>query len=148
MAAVPEKKEEKTFLQKVGGVIIDFADWLGEKVGEERAFRAICDDMGLDVKRTPEFPKITLSGIKDYVSKPSPGLEARFGVIADVTKLVEGSRSLIDAIDLGAEATAEETFQTLIDLLASNYVRDRWFHVYVWMELARFSTEPMTLYGP
>jgi hypothetical protein len=142
------KPEKKTFLQKVGGVIIDFADWLGDKLGEEHAFKAICDDMGLDVKKTPEFPKLTLSGIKDFVSKPNPGLEAWGGVVADVTKLVEGIRSLIDAIELGPEATAEETFQTLIDLLASNYVRDRWFHLYVWMELARFSTEPATLYGP
>jgi hypothetical protein len=148
MADDTEKKESKTFLQKVGGVILDFADWLGEKLGEDRAFKAICDDMGLDVKKTPEFPKLTLSGIKDYVSKPSPGLEAWIGVIADITKLVEAIRSVIDAIDLGAEATAEETFQTFIDLLASNYVRDRWFHLYVWMEFARFSTEPMTLYGP
>jgi hypothetical protein len=149
MADEPAKKEEKkTFLQKVGGVIIDFADWLGDKLGEERAFRAICDDMGLGVKKTPEFPKLTLSGIKDYVTKPNPGFEAWTGVIADVTKLVEAIRSIIDAIDLGAEATAEETFQTLIDLLASNYVRDRWFQLYVWMEFARFSTEPMTLYGP
>ena len=137
MADDPQKKEEKSFLQKVGGVIIDFADWLGEKAGEDRAFRAICDDMGLDVKKTPEFPKLTLSGIKDYVTKPSPGLDAWFSVIADVTKLVEGIRSLVDAIDLGAEATAEETFQTLIDLLASNYVRDRWFHLYMWMETSR-----------
>jgi len=148
MADDTAKKEEKTFLQKAGGVIIDFADWLGEKLGEDRSFRAICDDMGLDVKKTPEFPKLTLDGIKDYVTKPSPGLDAWFGVIADITKLVEAIRSVIDAIDLGAEATAEETFQTLIDLLASNYVRDRWFHLYVWMEFARFSTEPMTLYGP
>jgi len=148
MADDTEKKESKTFLQKVGGVIIDFADWVGEKLGEDRAFKAICDDMGLDVKKTPEFPKLTLSGLKDYVSKPNPGLEAWIGVIADVRQLYEGIRSVIDAIDLGAEATAEETFQTLIDLLASNYVRDRWFHLYVWMEFARFSTEPMTLYGP
>jgi len=143
-----EKKEDKTFLQKVGGVIIDFADWVGEKLGEDRAFKAICDDMGLDVKKTPEFPKLTLSGIKDYVAKPSPGLEAWIGVIADIRTLYESIRSVIDAIDLGAEATAEETFQTFIDLLASNYVRDRWFHLFVWMEFARFSTEPMTLYGP
>src|SRR3954468_382158 len=148
MADDTPKKEEKTFLQKAGGVIIDFADWLGEKLGEDRSFRAICDDMGLDVKKTPEFPKLTLDGIKDYVTKPSPGLDTWFGVIADITKLVESVRSVIDAIDLGTEATAEETFQTLIDLLASNYVRDRWFHLFVWMEFARFSTEPMTLYGP
>ena len=148
MADDTQKKESKTFLQKVGGVIIDFADWAGEKLGEERAFKAICDDMGLDVKKTPEFPKLTLSGIKDYVSKPNPGLEAWVGVIADLRNLYESIRSVIDAIDLGAEATAEETFQTFIDLLASNYVRDRWFHLYVWMEFARFSTEPMTLYGP
>src|SRR5215208_4593967 len=148
MADETTKKPSTTILQKVGGVILDFADWLGDKLGEERAFKAICADMGLDVKKTPEFPKLTLSSIKDYVSKPNPGLEAWVGVVADVKSLYESIRSLIDAIDLGAEATAEETFQTLIDLLASNYVRDRWFHLYVWMEFARFSTEPMTLYGP
>ena len=99
-------------------------------------------------RKRPSFRKLTLSGIKDYVTKPSPGLEAWIGVIADIRKLYESIRSVIDAIDLGAEATAEETFQTFIDLLASNYVRDRWFHLFVWMEFARFSTEPMTLYGP
>jgi len=146
MADDTEKKEDKTFLQKVGGVILDIADWLGQ----ERAYRAILDDMGLDAKKAPQFPPLTLSGIKDYVTKPSPGLEAWIGVITDVRKLYESIRSVWDAIaqDLGPEAAAEETFQTFIDLLASNYVRDRWFHLYVWMELARFSTEPMTLYGP
>ena len=144
----PAKEEKKSALQKVAGVLIDFADWLGGKLGQDRAFKALCEDMGLDVKTTPEFPKLTLSGLKDYVSQPSPGLQSWFGVIADVKKLVDGIRSLVDAIDLGAEATAEEAFQTLLDLLASNYVRERWFHLYVWMELARFSTEPMTLYGP
>jgi hypothetical protein len=144
MADDSEKKEDKTLLQKIGGVILDFADWLGQ----ERAYKAIVDDMGLDLKKAPQFPPLTLTGIKDYVTKPSPGLEAWFGVIADVRKLYEGLRSMYEAIDLGAEATAEETFQTFIDLLASNYVRDRWFHLYVWMEFARFSTEPMTLYGP
>jgi hypothetical protein len=146
MAEETEKKEKKTFLQKVGGVILDFADWLGQ----ERAYRAILDDMGLDAKKAPQFPPLTLTGIKDYVTKPSPGLEAWISVIADVRKLYESIRSVWDAIadDLGAEAAAEETFQTFVDLLASNYVRDRWFHLYVWMEFARFSTEPMTLYGP
>jgi hypothetical protein len=141
-----QKKEKKTFLQKVGGVILDFADWLGQ----ERAYRAILDDMGLDAKKAPQFPPLTLTGIKDYVTKPSPGLEAWISVIADLRKLYESLRSVWDAIaqDLGAEAVAEETFQTFIDLLASNYVRDRWFHLYVWMEFTRFSTEPMTLYGP
>lgn len=146
MADDTEKKEKKTFLQKAGGVILDFADWLGQ----ERAYRAILDDMGLDAKNAPQFPPLTLTGIKDYVTKPSPGLDAWISVIADVRKLYESIRSVWDAIaqDLGAEAVAEETFQTFIDLLASNYVRDRWFHLYVWMEFARFSTEPMTLYGP
>ena len=97
MADDTPKKEEKTFLQKAGGVIIDFADWLGEKLGEDRSFRAICDDMGLDVKKTPEFPKLTLDGIKDYVTKPSPGLDAWFGVIADITKLVDESIEAFDA---------------------------------------------------
>jgi hypothetical protein len=146
MADDTEKKEKKTFLQKVGGVILDFADWLGQ----ERGYRAILDDMGLDAKKAPQFPPLSLTGIKNYVTKPSPGLEAWIGVIADVRKLYEGIRSVWDAVaqDLGAEAAAEETFQTFVDLLASNYVRDRWFHLYVWMEFARFSTEPMTLYGP
>lgn len=146
-APTPDR-EDKTFLQTVVGGLIDFAEWLRDDLGRERAFKAICDDMGLDAQSTPQFPPLSLSGLKDYVAKPNPGRDAWIGVIADVTQLVEGVKSFVDAIDLGAEATAEETSQTLLDLLVSNYVRDRWFKLYLWMELARFSTEPMTLYGP
>ena len=143
-----EKKEDKTLLQKIGGVLLDFGEWLAETLGQERALKALVDDMGLDLKTVPTYPKPTLSSIKAYVAEPNPNLEAWIGVIADIRKLYESIRAIIDAIDLGAEATAEEATQTLIDLLASNYVRERWFHLFVWMEFARFSTEPMTLYGP
>ena len=61
---------------------------------------------------------------------------------------MESVRAVAEAVDLGPEATTEEVLQSLLDLMASNYVRDRWFQLYLWMEFARFSTEPATLYGP
>ena len=63
-------------------------------------------------------------------------------------ELYESVRAIGESIDLGPEAATEEVVQTVLDLLASNYVRERWLHLYVWMEFARFSTEPATLFGP
>jgi Family of unknown function (DUF6603) len=143
-----EETEDRTLLQKLAGVLLDFGEWLADKLGHDRALKALADDLGGTLKEAPRYPEPTLAGIKAYLEAPRPDLEAWIGVIADVRKLYESIRAVAGAIDLGAEATAEEVAQSLIDLLASNYVRDRWFHLYVWMEFARFSTEPMTLYGP
>ena len=143
-----DEPEDKTLLQKAAGHLLDFGEWLADKLGHDRALRALADDLGGSLKETPRYPEPTLDGIKTYLEAPRPDLEAWIGVIADVRKLYESIRAVAAAIDLGPEATAEEVAQSLIDLLASNCVRDRWFHLYVWMEFARFSTEPATLYGP
>src|SRR5690349_6170885 len=149
MADDTANKSEPTLLQKAGGVLVDFAEWLGDKLGHDRALQALADDLGLDLKQTPTFPKtFDVAKIKAYIADPNPDLEAWIGVIADIQKLVDSVMSIRDAFDLGAEATADEIGTSIVDLLASNYVRERWFHLFTIMELTRFSTEPMTLFGP
>ena len=153
MADEPEKKPDKTFLQKVGGGIVDFGEWLLEKLildPHQRALNALVDDLGVTLDKVPKFPTdLSLTQIKAYVQDPNPGLEAWVGAIVDINKLIESVRAIIDAVKLDdAGATSDELLQSAIDLLASNYVRDRYFHLYTWMEFTRFSTEPMTLYGP
>jgi hypothetical protein len=143
-----DENGEKTLLQKFAGVLLDFGGWLSETLGHERALKALVDDLGGNLKSAPRYPEPSVEGLKAYIEAPRPDLEAWIGVISDVRALIESIRAVAEAIDLGAEATVEEVMQSLIDLLASNYVRDRWFHLFVWMEFARFSTEPMTLYGP
>jgi len=149
MAEETGKQDDKSVLQTVAGWLFDFADWLGEIVGQERALAALVDDLGLSLKEKPKLPAdFSLDKLKAYIESPNPDIEAWIGVISDARKIVEAIEAIAEAIDLGPEAVAEEVTQSLIDLLASNYVRDRWFHLFLWMELLRFSTEPMTLYGP
>lgn len=144
-----DSSKDRTLLQKIAGVLLDFYEWTARTLGQERALKALVDDLGGDLKSAPKFPDdFDPDGIKAYLDAENPDLEAWIGVIVDVRRLIESIRSIAEAVDLGPEATTEEVAQSLIDLLASNYVRDRWFHLYVWMEFARFSTEPMTLYGP
>lgn len=146
------EKEDKAVLQTVAGWFVDFGQWMFQKLivdPHSRALRALVDDLGGNLKAPPAFPtSLDLDQLKAYMDAPRPDLEAWIGAIGDVVKLVECVRAIKDAVELGGEPATDEFMQSLIDLLASNYVRDRWFHLFVWMEFARFSTEPMTLYGP
>ena len=146
------EKDDKTLLQRIAREVVDFGEWLVQKLfldPHSRALNALVDDLGGTLKSTPQFPTdFDLNQLKAYIEAPRPGLEAWIGAIGDVRKLVESVRAVAEAVDLGPEATTEEVLQSLLDLMASNYVRDRWFQLYLWMEFARFSTEPATLYGP
>src|SRR3954468_25019447 len=152
MAEETDKKEDKTLLQTVGGWFVDFGNWMLETFVTDphsRALAALVDDLGGTLKAPPQFPTdLDLAKLEAYVNASKPDIEAWIGAIGDLTKLVDCALAIKDAIDLGPEAVTEEVTQSIIDLLASNYIRDRWFHLFVWMELLRFSTEPMTLYGP
>ena len=152
MAAATDKKENGNVLKSIAYAIKDFGEWLVENLvldPHSRALAALVDDLGGTLKEPPKFPTdLDLAQLKAYIDAPRPGIEAWIGSIRDVVKLVECVRAIKDAVDLGAEAAGEEFVQSAIDLLASNYVRDRWFKLFVIMELVRFSTEPMTLYGP
>ena len=147
-----DKKDDKSLLQKIGGGIVDFGEWLFEHLirdPQQRALQALCDDLGVSLKEAPKFPTdLDLAQLKAFVDGPRPGIESWIGGIRDIAKLVECVRAIKDAVDLGPEAVGEEFVQSAIDLLASNYVRDRWFRLFLIMELVRFSSEPMTLYGP
>jgi hypothetical protein len=148
-----EKKTRKSLLQKIGAHLLDFGEWMLDKLfldPHQRALNALVDDLGLTLDKVPKFPtELSLDQIKAYVDADNPSLEAWIGAISDVRKLIESVQAIVDAVKLDdAGATSDEILQSVIDLLASNYVRDRWFHLFVWMELVRFSTEPMTLYGP
>ena len=152
MSAEDDKKKQRTLLQKFGRGIVDFGEWMVEHLildPHARALNALVDDLGGTLKETPKFPTdLDLDKLKAYIEAPSPGIEAWIGGIRDITKLVECVRAIKDAVELGGEAAGEEFVQSAIDLLASNYVRDRCFHLFVIMELVRFSSDPMTLYGP
>ncbi|HEX2515336.1 MAG TPA: DUF6603 domain-containing protein [Chloroflexota bacterium] len=146
------EQDDKTLLQRIAREVVDFGRWVVRTFfldPHSRALNALVDDLGGTLKSTPQLPTdLGLDQLKTYIEAPRPGLEAWIGAIGDVRKLYESVRAVAEAIDLGPEATTEEVAQSLLDLMASNYVRDRWFQLYLWMEFARFSTEPATLYGP
>ncbi len=150
--------DQKELLQKLAAYLADFAEWLSGKLGrakgplgQNRALKALVDDLGGTLKDgAPDYTPPPLDGIKAYRDAAKPDLEAWFGLVADVKALVESVIVIVEtAIDTGdAEATTEDIAQTLLDLMAGNYVRERWPHLHVWMEFSRFATEPMTLFGP
>ncbi len=152
MAEPTNKKDDKTLLQKAAGCIVDFGEWMFEHFivdPHSRALTALVDDLGGTLKEPPKFPTtFNLAQLKAYLEAPRPDLEAWIGGIRDIAKLIECVRAIKDAVELGGEPATEEFVQSALDLMASNYVRDRWFHLFVVMELLRFSSEPMTLYGP
>jgi hypothetical protein len=152
MAEPTVKKDDRNLLQVVAYAIYDFGEWLVEKLvldPKGRALDALVGDLGGTLREAPKFPTdLDLAQLKAYIDAPRPGIEAWIGGIRDIVKLIECVRAIKDAVDLGAEAATEEFVQSALDLLASNYVRERWFKLFVIMELVRFSTEPMTLYGP
>ncbi len=152
MAETTEKKDDKTLLQKVGAGLKNFIKWTFEKLVLDphgRALNALVDDLGGTLKASPKFPtELSLAQLEAFIEAPRPGIEAWIGGIRDAVKLYECIRAIKEAVEIGGEPAGEEFVQSAIDLLASNYVRERWFHLFAVMELVRFSTEPMTLYGP
>ena len=41
-----EENGDKTILQKLAGVLLDFGEWLSETLGHDRALKALVDDLG------------------------------------------------------------------------------------------------------
>ncbi|MGH8718979.1 MAG: DUF6603 domain-containing protein [Burkholderiales bacterium] len=155
--------DDKSILQHFANGVADFVAWLvdeltpdkvgdalSEASGRNRAFDSLAEDLGATTEagKPPVYKAPSTAGLKAYRDAADPGIEAWIGVINDVRALYESIRAIIDAWEFGSDAAADEVTQRLIDLLVTNYVRQRWPKLYTWMEFARFSTEPATLYGP
>jgi hypothetical protein len=140
---------ERTLLQKLIGWFGDFLEWAHEVLTGELSRRAIIADLGgnPDAAGTVEFPPPQLQSIKAYRDAAEPTLEGLIDGINDVRSFFASVRSVVQAMDIGGEATTDELTRAVIDLLATNYVRLRFPRIYFLMQVLSFAEETTSVYG-
>ena len=121
---------DRSLLQQLAGEVVDFIEFVGDMLSEEPARRALIRDLGgrpsAGAGSGLVIPEAPLASIKAYRDAAEPSLEDEISVISDVLVLLDAIASLVELLDLGEEAAAvTQLRQSLLDLLATNYVRLR-----------------------
>lgn len=122
---------DRSLFQRLAGVVVDFGEFVADVLSEEPARRALIKDLGgnpnaAGTANAPVFPPAPMESIKAYRDAANPTLEAELAVVSDVLLLLDAIASVVELLDLGDEfAAANQLRQSLLDLLASNYVRLR-----------------------
>jgi hypothetical protein len=152
---------ERTFLQTLAGEAVDFLEFAGGAVGDDAAKDAILRDLGGNPSVAPTgepLPAAKLDAVRAYAASTNPTATAGASALADIVTLLDAIASNIEiwseAFPLLAEgdgdaevAMGEELAQSLLDLLATNYVRLRWPRLFFILQAALAIDEIGSTYG-
>ena len=131
---------EPTLLPELVGEVVDFFEFVGDVLGERR--RAGRDPRP---RRRPDAApparsrsrRRRLDSIKAYRDAADPSAEADAAVLADVVPLLDAVAANIEAWrprELERRRPPTQFVQSLLDLLATNYVRLRWPRLFLIMQ--------------
>nr|MBA3288538.1 hypothetical protein [Acidimicrobiia bacterium] len=142
---------EPSFLQRVAGEAVDFFEFVMTLFGEPAAHRAIIKDLGGNPDAQPGtlvFPPAPLESIKAYRDAADPGAEAEAAVLADMLLLLDAIASNVELLGMGnVGASVEQLGQSLLDIMASNYVRLRFPRLFLILQAAAAIEDTTTTYG-
>ena len=94
------------------------------------------------------FPPPPLDSIKTYRDAIDPSAEADAAVLADVVQAIDLIANNIEAwFTTEPVAAADEFVQSLIDLMATNYVRLRWPRFFLIMQSVATLDDLTSTYG-
>ncbi len=142
---------ERSFLQRIADEAVDFFEFVKVLFGEPAAHRAIIKDLGGNPDAQPGtlvFPPAPLESIKAFRDDSDPGAEAEAAVLADILLLLDATASNVELLGMGdLGASAEQLGQSLVDLMASNYVRLRFPRLFLILSAAAAIEDAATNYS-
>ena len=145
MADTATSSAEKSALQTVMGWVGDLLGDAGDLLTGEDTRRALIGDLGgkAGARTSPlQFPPAALGSINAYRDAAEPTLEGLAAALADAHTAFETIRSFVQTLEIDdASVIADEVYRDLIDLLATNFVRQRWPRLYFALQAAGYEEE-------
>ena len=142
---------DQTFFQHLVGEVVDFLEYMAAMLGEDLSRDAVIRDLGGNPSAAVGqlvFPPPPLDSIKTYRDAANPTAEADAAVLADVVAALDLIANNIEAwATKEPVAAADEFVQSLIDLMATNYVRLRWPRFFLIMQSVATLDDLTSTYG-
>jgi hypothetical protein len=132
---------DKSVLQQIVGWVTDAAKWVTEQLAEEETRNSVYADLGLAPPAGgTQFPDMTehFDSIDAYRKKDKVDAEALKAAVEDLQAIRQGIRDFVNASQSGGFADA--TFDSLIRLLTTNYLRLR-------LPIVYWAAQPLALAG-
>jgi hypothetical protein len=143
--------EEKDFLQRLSGEMLDFLDWVGESLGDPLGRAAVVRDLGGNPSNLPApspLPAAKLDAIKAYRDAAHPSAEAAISALGDLAVLIDAVAGQIEAWSDSFDAGIQDRNHAFLELMASNYVRVRAPRLFVLLQAISTLEDVTSTYGP
>ena len=95
----------------------------------------------------PIFPQETFDSIKAYRNAEDPDAVATIQALADIAALLDVLATQVEGWNLPVSDQLEELGHSLLELLASNYVRLRWPRLFMLLQAVSLLEELGSTYG-
>ncbi|SFS14094.1 hypothetical protein SAMN04487846_2846 [Microbacterium sp. cf046] len=141
---------ERSWFQALVAKVVDFLAFAAESLSEDVTRSALISDLGGDPGRANgsiQLPEGTVKKLREYSEGPEPDAEADYEALTDVVTLLDAIASNVEVWWGGSDDQLDQIGQSLLDLLATNYVRQRHFRVFVLAELLSVVHEVSSSYG-
>lgn len=140
-----------SFLKSFAGEALDFFEFVGEALGNDRARRDLVRDLGGDpavnVPVSP-FPQDRLDSIRAYRDGADTSSESALTVLQDIGVLIGAIAANYSAWRTSWRHGAQDSVHSLFELLAGNYVRLRFPRTFLILQAFSFLEEVVTLDAP
>jgi hypothetical protein len=140
-----------SFFKSLAGEALDFFDFVGQALGNDRTRRDLVRDLGGDPAAnapvTP-FAQDRLDSIRAYRDNADSSAEAALGVLQDIGVLIGAIAANYAAWRTSWRHGAQDTAHALFELLATNYARLRFPRTFLILQAFSFAEEVTTLDAP
>jgi hypothetical protein len=141
---------DRSFLQSLAHEVVLFFEFVIPGVAEGVARQAIIRDLGgtADLQTgTAQFPQARLDSIRAYRDAAEPGVEADLEVVEDIAALLDAIANNVETWNLGPAQGAQELGHSLLDLLATNWVRHRLPRVFLFLQAIKAIDDAGSTFG-
>jgi hypothetical protein len=140
-----------SFFRDLAREALDFFEFVGDSLGNELTRQALVRDLGGDPTApapAAPFPTGRLDSIRAYADGVDTRAESTTAVLKDIKDLVVAVAANYSAWRAGWSRGGQQSVHSLLDLLASNYVRVRFPRLFLVIHAFAFLEEVTTLDAP
>ncbi|WP_145998573.1 DUF6603 domain-containing protein [Methyloterricola oryzae] len=141
---------ELNFVQGLLSGATDFTGWAEEVLADAEAREALLKDLGLEgigSSVAPHVPDDLKQRLKAFGELDHPQLTDYREALQDMHAVLECFREMLRVGELDDVAFLEETFDFMLNVLASSYARDRAPKVYFIAQVIQFAFDNLSHYG-
>ncbi len=130
-----------SLLQGLFGELAELHEAARDMLADDDTRKAIVRDLGGDPSASTQFPASSLDSVNAYRDASEPGLEALVEAIQDFRSFHESLSAFAESLNLGTNAAVEEAYRLVLDVLGFNLIRQRYPHLYFWMQIFSFAED-------